>query len=537
MKLWETEPELHSVESVRYSVGDQLLFTSNMGAPNSPGAKDGDGSIGKVGLDGKIIDAHWIKGLDAPKGLGLYEGKLYAVDVGRVVVCDVATGTILQTVPIADSASLNDLTIDYKGVVYVSDYKLGRIYTIKDGDVSVFLDSVKNPNGVLAHEKSFYILSLGEVFQLQPDHSVKRVVTGLDRRVDGIENISGDDFLVTCSSGIIYEVNVATGVSQVLLDQRAAGIETCDLDYDARNAIVYVPTLFSHRVVAYQLQRASTELIPGESYTVPELNLKMAWIRPGDFTMGSPKDEGGRGTDELQHQVKITQGFWMGAFETTVDQWAAFASATGYRTEAERGDGLTKIIRGQWLRDSDSSWKNPGFHQDGGYPAVGISWNDAIAFCRWLTEREHAAGRLPAGYQYALPTEGEWEYACRAGSTESHLGDPKKLYASMWLRYGDGLGGIVSQPHTNPVGVKRANPWGLYDVHGNVFEWCRDWYGDYPAEVAADPRGPETGTQKVMRGGSWYCSAPNVRSAFRGHAIPDTRSSSLGFRLSLSAVK
>ncbi|MEY2879865.1 MAG: hypothetical protein RLZZ15_2245, partial [Verrucomicrobiota bacterium] len=144
VKLWETPPALFSCESVRYSAGETVLYVSNMGPSKSPGAKDGDGSIGKVGLDGKVIAAEWIKGLDAPKGLGLYEGRLYVADIDRVVVIDVAKGTIKETIPIAGAGSLNDLTIDMKGVVYVSDHKLGKIYAINDGEVSVFIADVKN---------------------------------------------------------------------------------------------------------------------------------------------------------------------------------------------------------------------------------------------------------------------------------------------------------------------------------------------------------------------------------------------------------
>ena len=535
VKLWETPPVLFSAESVRFSAQDQILYVSNLGPSQSPNAKDGDGSIGQVGLDGRVIAAEWIKGLDAPKGLGLHAGKLYVSEIDRVMIVDVAAGTVTKTIPIEGGPGLNDLTVDDDGVAYVSHHRLGKIYAIKDGAVSSFVGYVNGPNGVLAHGKDFYILARGEVLRVQPDRSLKTVVTGLDPSVDGIENIVGDDFLVTCSKGIIYEVNVATGAAHVLLDQREAGIQSADLGYDARNRILYVPTLFTHRVAAYQLTRTTDRLVAGEGYTVPELGLRMAWIRPGEFLMGSPADEVGREPEEKQHPVTLPRGFWLGVFEVTVDQWAAFATATGYKTEAERGDGLTRIIRGQWRRDPASHWRNPGFPQTGDHPVVGISWPDAMAFCQWLTDRERAAGRLPGDFRYTLPTEAEWEYACRAGSPEPYVGDAKKLSANMWLRYGDGLGGIVSKPNTNPVGVKRVNAWGLYDVHGNVFEWCRDWYGDYPDGAVTDPAGPATGAQRVMRGGSWYCSAPNVRAAFRGRDVPDTRSSSLGFRLSLSA--
>lgn len=259
VKNWATEPVMFSAESVLYSANDKLLYVSNMGPSKSPGAKDGDGSIGKVGLDGKVIEAEWIKGLNAPKGLGLYEGKLYVADIDRVVVIDVAAGAIKQTIPIEGAGSLNDLTVDYKGVVYVSDHKLGRVYMLNDEEATVFVDNVKNPNGVLACEKDFYILARGDVLLVQPDHTVKTVVTGLDASVDGIENIVGDEFLVTCAKGIIYEVNVATGTARVLLDQRDAGIQTADLGYNARDGILYVPTLFTNQVIAYQLNRTGAD--------------------------------------------------------------------------------------------------------------------------------------------------------------------------------------------------------------------------------------------------------------------------------------
>ncbi len=539
VKLWETEPTLFAPESARFSDKDKLLFVSNLGPSQTPGTKDNDGSIAKVGLDGKIIAAEWVKGLNGPKGLGLRRGKLYVADIDRVVVIDVAQGTILQSVPLGGTGRINDLTVDENGVAYASDHGLGKIYAIKDTEVSVFVDNVKNPNGVLSLWNNFYILARGEVLQVQPDRTVKTLVTGLDPSVDGIENISGDDFIVTCAKGIIYEVNLATGASHVLLDQRESGIMTADLGYNPRTGILYVPTLFTHRVAAYQLRRASADLLPGQPYTVPDLGLNLAWIKPGEFTMGSPADEPSREPDEQLHPVKITQGFWLGTDEVTVAQWSAYVAATGYKTEAERGDGLTQIVRGQWKRKADSSWKNPGYAQTENYPVVGITWREATTFCEWLTERERAAGRIPATHRYTLPTEAEWEYACRAGSNAPYIGEGKFLSDDIWLRYGDGLGGILSESNAHPVGEKRVNPWGLYDIHGNVFEWCRDWFANYATDpaTATDPTGPATGTQKVCRGGSWYSTSPFVRSAFRGRENPETRSNNLGFRVSLSAVK
>ena len=136
VKQWETEPVLFSCESVRYSAADSVLYVSNMGPSKSPGAKDGDGSIGKVALDGKVIAAEWVKGLNAPKGLGLHAGKLYVADIDRVVVIDIARGEIAQTIAIEGAGSLNDVTVGVDGIVYASDHKMGKIFAIKDGKLS-----------------------------------------------------------------------------------------------------------------------------------------------------------------------------------------------------------------------------------------------------------------------------------------------------------------------------------------------------------------------------------------------------------------
>ncbi len=272
----------------------------------------------------------------------------------------------------------------------------------------------------------------------------------------------------------------------------------------------------------------------GQPYTATEVNLPLVWVAPGAFTMGSPVTENNHEPDEKQHRVTISRGFWLGTCEVTVEQWTLFASASGYKTEAERGDGLAQWIRGQWVRVAGSNWKNPGFAQSGAHPVVGVSWNDATAFCAWLTERERSAGRLPAKLRYTLPAEAQWEYACRAGYDGPFLPDVKNMNAEIWFRFGDGLGGILAEPNTQRTGVRRANAWGLHDVHGNVFEWCRDWYDSAAIVDAVDPVGPEEGKQRVCRGGAWSSYPASIRSAFRGRDDPSNRGTNLGFRVSLS---
>jgi formylglycine-generating enzyme required for sulfatase activity len=241
------------------------------------------------------------------------------------------------------------------------------------------------------------------------------------------------------------------------------------------------------------------------AFTVPELGLKMVWIKPGTFMMGSPKKEKSRDLNETRHRVTLTKGYlnetrhrvtltkgyWMGKYEVTQAQYKA---VTG---------------------------KNPSEFAGANRPVETVSWGDAVAFCRKLTERERRAGRLPGNGEYRLPTEAEWEYACRAGTVGKYAGE---LDAMAWH------GGNSSQ-QTHEVGRKRPNAWGLYDMHGNVWEWCADWYGDYPTGAVTDPTGSERGSYRVYRGGSWDGAARGCRSAYRYGPSPGLRWFILGFRL------
>lgn len=213
-------------------------------------------------------------------------------------------------------------------------------------------------------------------------------------------------------------------------------------------------------------------------------------IPPGQFAMGSPPGESGRSDDERQHTVILSERFWLARTECTQGQWEAVMGT------------------------------NPSQSKGSDLPVENVSWADAAEFCRKLTERERSAGRLPEGWEFALPTEVRWEYACRAGSEGPYAGD---LGAMGW--YAENSGG-----KTHPAGGKAANAWGLCDMHGNVWEWCADWYGEYPGEVVRDPPGPPSGSIRVDRGGGWDCTAPLCRSADRSWDTPDSRIDYLGFR-------
>ena len=210
--------------------------------------------------------------------------------------------------------------------------------------------------------------------------------------------------------------------------------------------------------------------------------MKLELIPPGTFTMGSPPGEDGRYDDEgPQHSVEITKPFYLGTYPVTRGQFAAFVQDDGYRTEAETAN-------------DKSTWRNPfgSYNQTDDDPVVEVTWNDAGKFCAWLSKKE--------GKPCELPTEAEWEYACRAGTTTafSFGDDPKALGDYAWYANNSGN-------HTHPVGVKAPNPWGLYDMHGDVWQWCADNYDkDYYAKSPIkDPKDTNSGQSRVLRGGSW----------------------------------
>jgi hypothetical protein len=249
-RIWESDSTLKVPESVLFDGKQSILYVSNIDGDS--GAKDGKGSIGKVGLDGKVIQPEWVTGLHAPKGMAMYKGNLYVADVDAVAVIDVKNGTIAKRIPVEGAVFLNDLSIDKKGVVYVSDSRTSKVHKIEKGVPSLFLENLKGPNGVLVQGKDVYVLNSGEVLKVSKDKKIRKVAEGLESRTDGIENVKGKDFIVSCWSGVVYYVN-ADGTSQLLLDTRDKKINSADIGYDRKNRIVYVPTFFRNTVVAYQL--------------------------------------------------------------------------------------------------------------------------------------------------------------------------------------------------------------------------------------------------------------------------------------------
>ncbi len=267
------------------------------------------------------------------------------------------------------------------------------------------------------------------------------------------------------------------------------------------------------------------------------IGMKLVLVPAGEFMMGSSQEEikiwndwfrrqgNGMNVDNEgpQHRVRITRPFYLGVCHVTVGQFRKFVADAGYQTDAEKGENKGALgldsATGRFEFKTDYSWRNPGFEQGDEQPVVCVSWNDAVAFGQWLSRKEQKS--------YRLPTEAEWEYACRGGATTSYYfgNDIAAFGDHVWYSGNSGL-------RTHAVGKKRANGFGLYDMYGNACQWCADWYDEhyYEKSPAADPKGPDAGSWHVARGGSFSAPLVVVRSASRLFS-PAGRSCNFGFRL------
>jgi formylglycine-generating enzyme required for sulfatase activity len=284
------------------------------------------------------------------------------------------------------------------------------------------------------------------------------------------------------------------------------------------------------------------------------IGMKLVVVPAGEFFMGSTPQQihqvrRGDPTfrkewerqEQPQHHVQVSRPFLWGACEVTRGQFREFVESTRYVTDSQRdgkgGMGFDAAT-GEFKQDPHFNWQNPGFVQSDDQPVVNVSWNDAVAFCQWLSTKEKLS--------YRLPSEAEWEYACRAGTTTLYAygDDPEGLAAAgnvadsaarekfpKW----SGISARDGHVFTAPVGSFRPNAFGLFDMHGNVWEWCRDWFEEsyYAKAPEKDPTGPAAGTVRVFRGGSWYDAASLCRSAFRYWDVPTYRDYFVGFRVAV----
>jgi formylglycine-generating enzyme len=301
-----------------------------------------------------------------------------------------------------------------------------------------------------------------------------------------------------------------------------------------------------------------------EKQITNSIGMKLTLIPSGEFMMGSKESAEAtaaffRGTYDLdfltadsftcehpRHRVRITRPFYLGTYHVTRGQFRQFVSDTSHKTDAEKGE---KPGAFGWNRDTQMfafngqfSWRNMGFEQTDEHPVLCVSWNDAQAFCKWLSRKE--------GETYRLPTEAEWEYACRAGTTTRFYSgdDPESLakaanvkdaaFAAKFPSFGHGFSIKATDGYvfTAPVGQFQPNAFGLYDMHGNAWQWCADWYGEsyYGKSPVDDPKGPDAGVNRVIRGGSWDREPAAARSAFRVGSSTDNRYDYIGFRVARS---
>jgi len=235
----------------------------------------------------------------------------------------------------------------------------------------------------------------------------------------------------------------------------------------------------------------------GKSWVSPFTGMEMIWCNPGTFMMGSLPNETGRGEDETYHRVSFSNGFLLGKFEVTQKEY--------------------EVVMGT----------NPSYFKGDSLPVEMTDWNDAVAFCKELNRLED----LPPGWSFHLPTEAQWEYACRGGTASSYsFGNQIRPTDARWS---DGS----SPSQTLKVGHFEPNPWGFHDMHGNVWEWCADWYGEYAVTNATDPTGPVRGLKRVRRGGSWLNPAILLRSAWRFESDPEDKYGYIGFRVCLPNLR
>ncbi len=298
---------------------------------------------------------------------------------------------------------------------------------------------------------------------------------------------------------------------------------------------VHAEGLALRRTIANHWQARAGDLL------VNSLSQTLVLVEPGTFQMGSPRTELFHQRSEQQHTVQLSRRFWIGRIEVTRGQFARFVADTGHITEAEAaGWSLGVGTAGQWQRVESISWRNPGFAQADNHPVVCVSWNDATAFCVWLSGVE--------GRAYQLPTEAQWEFACRAGANDAYVwgNDPypdnarSNVADEAWMdRFPDMMGFTWFDGHvfTAPVASFPTNTWGMFDVHGNVQEWCADVYAPYDPALATDPLGPLVATgdrsPRVLRGGSFASLPAACRVAHRDAGPPNSSFVTVGFRVVL----
>ena len=269
------------------------------------------------------------------------------------------------------------------------------------------------------------------------------------------------------------------------------------------------------------------------TFKVGDVSFKMVFVEGGTFTMGCTSEQGGDCDDDEKTYHNVMLGdYYIGEAEVTVGLFREFISETGYRTDAEKegwarrwmqvdGEWKWNKVNGiNWMCDANGNVRNTS---EDNHPVLYVSWNDAEEFCKWLSRKMDKT--------FSLPTEAQWEYAARGGNRSNgyKYAGSDNINDVAWY----GNRGGTADGKTHPVKSKKANELGLYDMSGNVWEWCSDWYGSYSSSSQTDPRGPSSGSSRVLRGGGWCGGARRCRVSARDYGHPDYRDTGDGFRLAI----
>lgn len=249
--LWQTEG-LRVPESVLVyqDKQDKYLFVSEIDGQGN--VADGEGGIALLNTDGSYREHNWLRGLNAPKGLGVYQGKLYVADLTELVIIDIAQKQVITKITAPDAVFLNDVTVDAHGVVYISDTRKNRVYRYKDNELTNWLEDIEAANGLKAIGDELYIAANDRLLKVAANGNLTIVAKGFAERADGLEPVGNGNFIVTCWAGLVYYV-YADGRIVELLDTRADKLNTADIGWDEQTQTLYVPTFFGNSVKAFHL--------------------------------------------------------------------------------------------------------------------------------------------------------------------------------------------------------------------------------------------------------------------------------------------
>lgn len=243
-KVWETDSlTLRNPESVLYDPKSNSLYVSSMGA----------GTIVRIGLDGKVIKNDWVSGLTSNKGSALFNGLLYTAEISAVAVIDVDKATIVKRIPVEGSQMLNDVAVDSKGIIYVTDTRGGKVYRIEGDKPTVYLENMQGANGLLVVNSDLYVLTSTSIEKVNNSKQITKIADGFESGLDGIVMVAENEFVISNYQGILYYIK-ADGTKQLLLDTRANRIMSNDISYNSKTKTLYVPSFGTNRVIAYKVK-------------------------------------------------------------------------------------------------------------------------------------------------------------------------------------------------------------------------------------------------------------------------------------------